>query len=492
MQVHPNTPTLNENPFFRLNAGRHTRNTLGVFFPSGRVSLGALSDEDLLALWGEITLDYEAAREGDQRDSLLAAINAEIDRRKVGGQPPAPLETSMSPSPVETPPTAGRCALYGTRGHNPRACVTCRIAEEATALEAARRLEVQRAEEFAQAVSGELSPDDEAALTGRFKLWSADDVRTRPNSPDIVDGLIGPKGTLNQINGHRGSMKSLVTLGLAAAIGGGMDSVYGLPVRTHGPVLYVYLEGVPGLTRRLQAWEDHHGRRMTGVTFLHDPIDLKHPDDVRALSVIARRMKASVIILDSVAKSGGGREDIEDFGAYRQGLEALKDTADAAVLTLHNSGHDKTRGRGHTVLIDGMDSAVTLVRKPDREGGGVALVDEKSRDSAAVAGTRLQFLPCGPKRADGSSWSGVAVVQDVMESANTAVATLTAERDLILKAIDTAETPGEASSAELAAALGVTRSNLSRSLRPFLEANAIRTNGKGSKALKYLRGEDQS
>jgi len=354
---------------------------------------------------------------------------------------------------------------------------------------AQRIVAAQVAAEFEHAVSGNLSEDEEAALLGRFTPRTPDDIRNQPVRPDIVEGVIGPPGTLNQINGYRDSMKSLLTLGLAGAIGGEMPTAYGLDVNEYGHVLYLYLEGAQGLSRRLDAWEDHHGRQMQGVTFLHDPIDMKQPGDVRALAVFARRLDALVIVLDSVAKTGGGKEDAEDFGAYRLGMETLRDATGAAVVALHNSGHDKSRGRGHTTLIDGMDSAVLLRPMSSKDGGGVLLQDEKGRDTGALAEVRLRFDPCGPLNPrKGAPWSGVVVRQGVDETLTTVLAAHAAITEKALAAIN--EHGGEITSADLAVALDVPRSDLARTVRPLLDGNVLITNGRRTTALRYLLGPE--
>lgn len=379
---------------------------------------------------------------------------------------------------VEDRPARASCPLYGSPGHDPFACPVCLVARRRAVAEAHRILEVERHEEFQRAVSGELGEREEAALLGRFTVHDADEVRARITEPDLVAGIVGPRGSLNQISGHRGTGKTLFTLGLAGAVAEGLSDFHGLAVTAHLPVLFVYREGIPGLPQRLRAWEEHHGRLMSGVTFLHDPLDMRDPADVQALTILARRQNCGLIVLDSVAKTGGGKEDIEDFSDYRTGLEALRDGTGAAVLVLHNSGYDKSRGRGHTTLVDGMDSSVVLRTRPDREGGGIDLVDEKSRETAPLESINLGIQPVAE--------SVVMVRRDWTETLATAMQVADSTMSKVAAAIDGAETPGEATAEEVAAALGVSRTNLSRELRPLLESGQLLTNGKATTGRRYL------
>lgn len=348
--------------------------------------------------------------------------------------------------------------------------------------EAPRRLAAMDAAEFAAAGRAGDDGDDEE----RFTVLSADDLRGVDALPDLVDGMVGPPGTLNMLNGYRGSMKSLTALGLAGAVGGGDTEVYGLAVTRACPVLYAYLEGASGLSRRLRAWEAHHSRPMAGVHFIHGALDLKRPDDVRALALLSRKLGAGLVILDSVAKTGGGREDAEDFGAYRAGLEALRDATGAAVLVLHNSGHDRSRARGHTTLVDGVDSAVVLVPRAATEGGGTSVRDEKSRDTPALDDLQLAFEPAGPlNAATGKAWSGVVVRQTFTDSLNTAMAALNEAAEKALEAIDGAG--GSIAPKALREALGMSE-KATKTLMTNLEADGkVTTNGLGTRAMRYLR-----
>jgi hypothetical protein len=358
------------------------------------------------------------------------------------------------------------------------------LARSVARREAPRRMAALDAAAFAAA--GRDEGDDD--LLTRFTVLGADDLRERPTEPDIVEGMIGAPGTLSMLNGYRGSMKSLTALGLAAAVGGGEPSVYGLAVNLHGPVLYAYLEGASGLSRRLRAWEEHHHRQMSGVHFIHDALDLKQPGDVRAAGLLSRQIGARLIVLDSVAKTGGGREDAEDFSAYRTGLEALRDATGAAVLVLHNSGHDRSRARGHTTLVDGVDSAVVLVPKPATEGGGVTAKDEKSRDTRALDDLQLKFEPCGPLNpATGEPWSGVVTRRTPTDSLHTALEAAERDTELVLAAIDAAG--GEIDGPGLAKALGLPSTKVLKSrLTGALASARVTTNGGATKSLRYLRG----
>ena len=173
--------------------------------------------------------------------------------------------------------------------------------------------------------------------------------------------------------------------------------------------------------------------------------------------------------------------------SYRQGLEALRDGSKASVAFLHNTGYDQSRGRGHTVLTDGVDSAILLRRMSENQGGGIEVQDEKNRDTPALEGMRLRFEPSGPLNLrTGKPWSGVVVRQSTDETLSNAMVHAQVRQAKVLAAID--ERGGQITPGDLADALGTDTKHLTEVLAPFTGAGIVADNGKKTTARRYLRG----
>ena len=114
-----------------------------------------------------------------------------------------------------------------------------------------------------------------------------------------------------------------------------------------------------------------------------------------------------MLVLDPVSMTGGGKEDEENYQAYRAAALSLASERDLVVALLTNTGHAiRTRGRNSSMLVDGMDASVALVKDP--KTGIVTVTDNKQRDMAGVGDLRLKFVGAGEMdEATGKHLSGV-------------------------------------------------------------------------------------
>lgn len=238
-------------------------------------------------------------------------------------------------------------------------------------------------------------------------------VAKREVPPDSLPGLLSQTGTATEWTGYRGSMKSLTALTVSAAIAEGQPEVFGLPLRLAGPVLYLAREGQPGWPRRLRAWEAFHERTAPDALLVeHEAFDITKDDDLAALVTLVHHHRAAMVVLDPVAMTGGGQEDQENYTEVRQGALDLASNLrhPVLVLLLTNSGYAvRTRGRGSSTLVDGMDLSVSLVS--DEHSGLVTVSPNKNRESAQVERLVLRFEGAGEVDPDDSRrfLSGVVV-----------------------------------------------------------------------------------
>jgi energy-coupling factor transporter ATP-binding protein EcfA2 len=310
-----------------------------------------------------------------------------------------------------------------------------------------------------------LNADAEAAAEldvarQRFRVLSRDDLDALPlPDPVIVDVLPGV-GSLVALTGSRGLGKSLIATALNGVVSTDLPTWNGYEVRHHGPTLYVSREGFPAVPNRVRAWEAVNGRRLDRVWWIRDPMDLKRPVDVVLLAAVARHLGAVMVTVDSARATGAGKEDTADMGEYVAGLEALRDRTGALVLALHNTGWDRSRERGSTLLPDAMDTAFILEGEPGR--GKRSLRHSKHRDGEML----VDPLWLEWRGVDGTG-SGVLVPSDAPADAATT-------RDLVREYVAT--NPGQATG-RIAEDIVRTRSKVATTLSELAAAGLVVNEG---------------
>jgi hypothetical protein len=143
-----------------------------------------------------------------------------------------------------------------------------------------------------------------------------------------------------------------------------------------GPVVIVAGEDPEGTMLMVQAWEDHH-RTKTRVAVVAGPINLDldpttgEPKDLAELTQHLERIAAdlgepiALIILDTLA-SMWRDESNEGMALFVGHCRDLADRFDCAVLVVHHTGKDASRGeRGGSALRAGVDLSLEYSREGD-------------------------------------------------------------------------------------------------------------------------------
>lgn len=215
-------------------------------------------------------------------------------------------------------------------------------------------------------------------------------VGTMLETPPVVRHLIEPileDGVLAMLFGDPAAGKSFLALDWAAAIATGRNWRNG-KVRS-GPVIYIAGEGHAGLSRRLKAWETHHGASLADaplfistrvVPFLDSAALRNLTDEIDALPE-----PPVLIVVDTVSRAlaGANENDQADASGFVAACDELRARYKCALLLVHHSGHgDKSRARGSSVFRAALDAEYSLSCAPD---GMRTLTCTKSKDSEPPA-----------------------------------------------------------------------------------------------------------
>lgn len=178
--------------------------------------------------------------------------------------------------------------------------------------------------------------------------------------PIIIDTLF--VDTVARLWGESGSFKSFIALAMAGCVGTGIP-FHGRRTR-QGLVVYIVAEGVRGVRKRVRAWEQHHGQKMTGVRFLPRPVQSRSPEwDV--LIAACARLRPVLIVVDTQARVTVGVDEnsANEMGVFVDKVEKLRAATEACVLLVHHTGVDVGRARGSTTVKGAMQSELSVSRK---------------------------------------------------------------------------------------------------------------------------------
>lgn len=230
-----------------------------------------------------------------------------------------------------------------------------------------------------------LSRPDVEAFEARLLVTDELDGIERPEP--LIPGWL-TKDSLTRLVGEPGTGKSFVALDWAGTVGTG--GMYDGKKAVQGEVLYVVAEGASGIPQRVRAWEKHNKRKMTGVRFFPAPVqvmgagDGTRDKDWKALVSYARRMRPSLIVLDTQSRVTVGVEENSntEMGKVVDRLESLRTQSGACVLLVHHTAKGGDTGRGAGVVTGALTTEFMLTRQGEGEEKVLKLENTKEKDAA--------------------------------------------------------------------------------------------------------------
>jgi hypothetical protein len=241
-------------------------------------------------------------------------------------------------------------------------------------------------------------------------------TRELPQAPDLLGAGVISQGSLVSLIGRAKLGKTWVVthLGLSVA---GLDDIFlsiDLPVRQHGPVLFVNAEVAEHIFQRrlrmmLQEAERRgmktaDARRQFFPVTARGLLRLDRKVGEEAILKLAEQVKPILIILDPIGPLHGWDENSADeMGRLLNLLLTFCQKTGAAVVFVHHApksmeGREEIHyGRGSSVFGDRVDSALSLVPCGEQGEGsrlklGFILRNGPPRDSLVLYRGREEFL----------------------------------------------------------------------------------------------------
>jgi hypothetical protein len=136
-------------------------------------------------------------------------------------------------------------------------------------------------------------------------------------------------------------------------------------------VLWLALESAAGLRRRVLAYRQFHKLGDTELLFADITTDVRLLDLADVERLITTATTAAMIsgcpvvlmVVDTVARAiaGGDENDGRDMSTLIRGCDMIRAETGAAVLLIHHSGKDSSRGaRGHSSLRAAVDTEIEV------------------------------------------------------------------------------------------------------------------------------------
>ena len=228
----------------------------------------------------------------------------------------------------------------------------------------------------------------------RFRLKSIEEIRQRPRPQWLVPGVLQER-KLWLVFGDSNTGKSFVAqdIGLCLATG----TPWCGKVMPAGHIVYVCAEGMDGIRDRIDAWLYAH--QMEDAPLFHvidESPNLLEIGDVSEVIAQVQTLDAPpiAVIFDTLASSmeGGDENSPEDMGKAVAAMKRVQRECECAVMTVHHSGKDTTKGaRGHSILRAAMDTCIQ-VSKEEENDGAITLKCDKQKDASYFAdmGMRLR------------------------------------------------------------------------------------------------------
>jgi len=204
----------------------------------------------------------------------------------------------------------------------------------------------------------------------------------------LIKGIL-ERGSMNLIFGESGAGKSLFAMDWAFCAATGRDW-HGHKIKEELKTLIIMGEGLRGASMRFKALSQKYGEAPKNIRLSRRSINLldsKEADDI--LKIVAELdFKPDIIIIDTLHRNMVGDENSsEDMAMYFKSIELLARRLDAAIVTVHHSGHgDKGRSRGSSSIKAAMDAEFCVTKN----GEAITFSCTKSKDFGF--GTDMSFF----------------------------------------------------------------------------------------------------
>lgn len=217
-----------------------------------------------------------------------------------------------------------------------------------------------------------------------FDVMTLKQLKEMPPIEWLVKDLLTRHG-FSVMYGQPGCGKTFLALDLALCVASGrpfhgMDTI-------KGNVLYIVGEGIGGIGKRVQAWTLHNQVHEDNVSIFVVPVavNFSKAEEIEKLLATIEELeeengKFSLVVVDTVARSmlGADENSATDMGKFVKSCDAVKEHCGCALLAIHHSGKDSSKGmRGSSALMGAVDTSMKI----KKSGEQITLNMDKQKDA---------------------------------------------------------------------------------------------------------------
>lgn len=200
-------------------------------------------------------------------------------------------------------------------------------------------------------------------------FMSVGELASMPPAEALIEGFLY-KNTLAQIAGQPGSYKTFITLSWACAVAAPEDFGWwqGVPIKAHGPVIYIAAEGLSGIAVRIMAWCEENGvnRDDLKLYVVPDAVQMGNAIDMARLQHTIEHLGAVLVVFDTRARCTVGMEEnsATEMGQAIWAIENVRLATGCTMLAVHHAAKAGGTGRGSSAW-DGAVWTSMVVEKPE-------------------------------------------------------------------------------------------------------------------------------
>jgi hypothetical protein len=259
------------------------------------------------------------------------------------------------------------------------------------------RTQLDAAEPVERSDEAEQKADTEDATVPKYRFVGLRHALELPPIKFRIANILTEGGS-SVLAGPSGHGKSFLALDLSLCVATGEPFRWDLSVK-RGLVAYIAAEAFSGHGQRVNARLDYYGIKADPdsipLHFLPAAPQLMEEGEVQSVLVAIEELpeKPALIVIDTLSMTfiGGDEKDGHDVGRYVGGIQRLQRVTGAHVMTLHHTGWNQERERGHTALRAAVDTMILL----NREDNLVTMSCLKQRDAEPFADLHFELKSWG-------------------------------------------------------------------------------------------------